>query len=150
MAVGSGVELKEGFKPTKLEAFIYVLGWTAELNDGPLHVYLGEKQSSVTNLKTCIEQDGPNSRQDDDKILEATRMFMPIGTIYSNAGNPAPINGFRGEIGCVTAEPKWSWHVDADATGGLRWFVMNGNGSDMNSESKTIVILVKYYGTWLG
>ncbi len=139
---GNPLVIGEDFRMLKFEIFADIFGATFVDADGPLLLGIADNELSVTEIKECLEANGPLDRNDRVSMEHATRPVWP----YFQISNDSSANAHIENSNQMPQEgsPRWTFSNPE----GWTWWAYN-MGTGALTDAGFIRIEVKYYGVWV-
>lgn len=139
------ISCEQDYRLLKAEIFASMIGLTSGEGTG-LRLGIADAELSVTEIKECLEANGPVDRNDRDLQEKAERWVHLIGTFHGNPTTGSEGN-FCAEMGgplIVFKGKPWTFQ-NAE---GFQIFVYNDTGSALTTGS-SIRLNMTHYGVWV-
>ncbi len=130
----SNIALQDDFRVISMEAVIIAANIAAT---DALVIGFSDTEMSLTEVKECLEANGPTDRNDRVQMERATRPVWPMAVVTDI--HLAPNQGMA-----IRKTIRWTF----SDTEGFTWFAYNP-GASANTTGAEIDIVVKYFGVWI-
>ncbi len=141
--------LQTSYRPTKATILMSLVGWTLDLETGPIIYGIAANQYSATEIEQAIEENGPLAPTDDSAIENQSRRIWILGQVGPGVETTTNEGLVSNTITRThTWKPEWTFTAGSDPGGWTFWYY-NNSGSTMNAETKVLSFHSTIYGVWV-
>ncbi len=144
LLIGTKLATAEVFRMLKAEVYCRVNSLTGGEGDG-IQLHLADGSLSVTEIKECLDNDGPLGPNDPPSAALSERPVFLVGTVVSEGVNETSreIHDMHSNAPVCIVKPRWSFQRIKS----WNWVIFN-RGDALTTGSQ-VRIQAKSFGVWV-